>query len=119
MAIKDSGKVTITLDRTTVAMLREKKEGLETWDELMRRLGERRRSGIECVICGAFLEMEDKDKSPNTLAKENGWQSIYSARVIVNREEMETKVELGYLCQSCWKRHGEEMNEVEEGDRKK
>lgn len=101
MAIKNSASVTITLERTTVAILRSKKRGLETWDKLMLRLSSRRTFGIECVICGAFLEMDDKDKTPNMLAKENGWQKVYSGVVHVGGEEMARQIELGYICPLC------------------
>jgi hypothetical protein len=57
MATKESGNVTVTLARTTVAMLRAKKKDLETWDDLMRRLYARQRKyGIECTLCGKFIE---------------------------------------------------------------
>lgn len=101
MAIKNSDKVTITLERTTVAMLRSKKKGLETWNELMLRLGNRRQFGLECAICGAFLEFENMDKTLNTIAKENGWQKMYSQIVHVDGEEIARQVELGYICPSC------------------
>lgn len=101
MAVKDSGKVTITLDRTTVTKLRAQKKGMETWDGLMQRLGERRRYGLECIICGTFQEGEDKDKSPNMLAKEHGWRMIYSGAVYIGRGGIATQVELGYICPSC------------------
>lgn len=93
--------MTITLNRTTVAMLRSKKKGLETWNDLMLRLGNRRQFGLECVICGRFLELEDKDKTPNILAKENGWQKMYSGVVHIGGEEIARQVELGYICPSC------------------
>jgi hypothetical protein len=102
MATKESGNVTITLARTTVAMLRAKKKGLETWDELMHRLYARQRKyGIECTICGKFVEAENMDTSPNMLAKEQGWQPLYSGRVDVESGEIKTTVGLGYICPSC------------------
>ncbi len=102
MAIKGSGNVTITLARTTVAMLRAKKKDLETWDGLMHRLYARQRKyGIECTLCGKFIEAENMDKSPNALAKEYGWQPLYSGRVEVATGEIETTVKLGYICPSC------------------
>jgi hypothetical protein len=99
--MKGSASVTITLDRTTVAMLRTKKKGLETWDALMQRLGGWRRYGLECTICGAFLEIGNMDKTPNMVAKENGWQKVYSNVVHVDGEEIARQVELGYICPSC------------------
>lgn len=102
MAKKDSGNVTVTLARTTVAMLRAKKKGLETWDELMHRLYARQRKyGIECIICGKFVEAENMDTSPNMLAKEQGWQPLYSGRVDVEPGKIKTTVGLGYICPSC------------------
>jgi hypothetical protein len=103
MATKESGNVTITLARTTVAMLRAKKKDLETWDGLMHRLYARQRKyGIECTICGKFIETENMDTSPNMLAKEQGWQPLYSGRVEeVATGEIKTTVELGYICPSC------------------
>lgn len=101
MTIKNSPNVTITLARTTVAMLRAKKRGLETWDELMRRLGSKRRCGIECLICGVVVETTDAEVSPSMLAKTNGWRGVYSRKVTVDNMNIKTMVELGYICPSC------------------
>jgi predicted CopG family antitoxin len=101
MAIKDSGKVTITLDREIVTMLRAKKKGMETWNDLMWRLGDRRRCGIECAMCGKFIGTTDMSISPEKLAKENGWRELYTGRVQLDRGGVKTKVELGYVCPSC------------------
>jgi hypothetical protein len=100
MAIKGSAKVTVTLDRSTVDMLRKKK-GSETWDELMLRLAKRQRYGIECTICGKFVEAKNMDISPNMLAKEQGWQPLYSGRVEETTGELKRRVERGYICPSC------------------
>ena len=110
MAIKESGKVTITLARTTVAMLRAKKKDLETWDELMQRLGRTRKWGIECIICGAIIEMTEANMSPAMLAKANGWREVYSGRVRLEDSEIKTDVELGYMCKHC----GEENRQRDE-----
>jgi DNA-directed RNA polymerase subunit RPC12/RpoP len=110
MAIKGSGKVTITLDRKTVAMLRAKKKGLETWDELMQRLGRKRKWGIECIICGATIEMTEANISPAILAKANGWREVYSGRVRLEDTGIKTDVELGYMCKHC----GEENRQRDE-----
>ena len=101
MAKKDTGKITITLDKTVVKMLREKKEGVETWNDLLIRLAGRSRCGIECLICGAFLENEDMNQSPNKLAETNVWRIIYSGRVEQDGDELRTKVKLGYMCRNC------------------
>jgi len=103
MAKKDTGKVTITLDRSIVKMLREKKEGIETWNDLLIRLAGRSRCGIECLICGAFLENSDLNQSPNKLAETNGWRVVYSGRVELDGDEIKTKVKLGYMCRNCWR----------------
>ncbi len=92
MAIKGSGNVTVTLARTTVAMLRAKKKDLETWDDLMLRLARRRRCSIECAICGTLLETRDPHVSPSVLAEINGWREVSCD---------DEKVKLGYVCASC------------------
>jgi hypothetical protein len=104
MAKKDSGNVTITLDRTTVAMLRAKKKDLETWDEMMCRLGRRCQCGIECIACGKLVESADGNMSPNMLAKEYGWESMYSGKTALGGKVV-SRVKLGYMCYNCWKSH--------------
>ena len=101
MAKKDTGKITITLDKTVVKMLRAKKEGVETWNNLLIRLAGRSRCGIECLICGAFLENEDMSQSPNELAEKNEWRIVYSGKVELDGDEIKTKVKLGYMCRNC------------------
>jgi len=102
MALKGSGNVTITLDRKTVEMLRAKKRGLETWDELMCRLGERPQCGIECVICHKWLDTDDPEMSRNDLARANGWARIYIGRVKVEvGEGIVTNGGIGIACAEC------------------
>ena len=106
MATKDSGNVTITLNRTTVEMLRAKKKDLETWDELMLRLGRKRQFEIECVFCGAVIKTKNVNTTEVALAGEYGWKMMYSGRVdLIEQDEIETTVELGYVCPECGARH--------------
>jgi DNA-directed RNA polymerase subunit RPC12/RpoP len=95
-------------------MLRAKKKGLETWDELMCRLGRRRRYEIECTMCGKFIGTTDMSISPEKLAKENGWRELYTGKVQLDRDGVKTKVELGYVCCDCWEEYEEERGEIEE-----
>ena len=90
MAIKGIGKVTVTFDRSTVEQLRARK-GSETWDEMLLRLARRQRCGIECVICGKWIETTDAHVSPSVLAEMNGWREV----------SCEGEVKLGYVCPNC------------------
>lgn len=102
MAKKNSGNVTITLNRTTVEMLRAKKKGMETWDELMLRLGQRREFELECAFCGTVIKTKDVYTTEAALAKEYGWEMMYSGRVdLRDGRGIETTVELGYVCSRC------------------
>lgn len=102
MAIKDSGKVTVTLNRTTVEKLRAEK-GVEAWDAFMLDLIENRKQGVRarCIICDAFIQTTDVNISPSELAKRRGWEEMYSGRVYLNRDGVRTKVELGFICDKC------------------
>jgi len=91
MPVKGIGKVTITLDRATVKMLRSKKDDLETWDELMERLARRKRCGIECIMCGKWIETNDIHVSPSVLAEMNGWHEVC----------FKDGGELGFVCPNC------------------
>ncbi|AJP62031.1 hypothetical protein [ANMV-1 virus] len=96
MTLKGSDNVTITLARTTVAMLRAKKEDLETWDELMLKLGRRQCLEITCAFCGAIIGTGDTNTTLDMLANLNGWDIVYSSREAV----------LGYMCPACAELHG-------------
>lgn len=100
MAIRDSSKITITLDRTTVAILREKKRGM-AWDAYMHSLLrlESQGSRAECMRCGKVLESDDISKSPKALAKENGWIEITAS----GRENV-----IGFVCPNCLSKLGKE-----------
>ena len=82
--------MTITLEQTTVKILRAKK-GSETWDELMLRLIRRGRCGIECLICERWIETEDVHVSPSVLAEMSGWDEVATSG----------DVKLGYVCTHC------------------
>ncbi|MBE9592571.1 MAG: hypothetical protein IMF19_03745 [Proteobacteria bacterium] len=112
MAIKDSGKVTITLDRTTVEKLRSEKGGM-AWDAFMLDLIEWMKQGVRarCVVCRKGVGSVDVDLSPSMLAKRLGWREV-SVR---GRPDS-----IGFLCDKC----GLEMEKMEEkgeieGDKKK
>jgi predicted RNA-binding Zn-ribbon protein involved in translation (DUF1610 family) len=100
MPIKGTSKITITLDRTTVAILREKKRGV-AWDAFMRSLIRLKSQGAraECMMCGNVLETEDLNKSPKALAEENGWTEIE----IKGRGSA-----IGFACPSCLSKLGTE-----------
>ena len=101
MTKKGSDAITITLKKDTVRMLREKKGGSEKWDELIRRLARRKNCGLECAMCGAWLETDEMDISLDDLAGRHGWTGVYSAGEIVNRKMIEPGRKLGYVCQKC------------------
>lgn len=77
MAIKDSGKVTVTFNRTTVEKLRSEKGG-KAWDAFMLDLAESRKQGvrIKCVVCRRILESGDIDLTSRAFAKRFGWEEV-------------------------------------------
>jgi hypothetical protein len=83
-------KRTLTLKRATVEELKTKKRA-ETWDELLLRLARRQRCGIECMICGKWIETTDAHVSPSVLAEMNKWREV----------SCEGEVKLGYVCPNC------------------
>ena len=102
MSLKDTDTVTVTLKKDTVKMLRVKKRGLETWDELMCRLGERPRCGIECLVCNKLIRTDDPGMSRNDLAEANGWEPLYVGGVeLVAGEGIVTTGEIGFACAEC------------------
>ncbi|MEA1957575.1 MAG: hypothetical protein U9N01_04390 [Euryarchaeota archaeon] len=89
--------VTVTLDRTTVEMLRSQKRGLETWDNLMLRLGMRKKGWqLECKICGAIIETTDEEMSPAELARTHWWAKLYT-----NVCGEYADIPLGFICKRC------------------
>lgn len=93
MAIKGTGKVTITLDRTTVKKLREEK-GVNAWDAFMLNLLEGIGQGvrIRCIICRRMFRSGDIDLSPSALAKQLGWNEVSI------RDKPGT---IGFVCDEC------------------
>ena len=93
MAIKDSGKVTITLDRTTVEKLRNEKGGM-AWDAFMLNLIGCMTQGvrIKCITCKRMFRSGDIDLSPSVLAKRLGWKEVSI------RDKPGT---IGFLCDKC------------------
>jgi hypothetical protein len=93
MAIKGSGKVTITLDRTTVEKLREEKGG-KAWEAFMLNLIEGTKQGVRarCVACREVVESTNIDTSLRILARSNGWKEI-SVRGRLNS--------IGFMCDKC------------------
>ena len=87
---RQEGKVTVTLERTIVETLRARK-GSETWGEFFLRLAKRQRCGIECIICGRWIETTDAHVSPSVLAEMKGWQEVAT----------KGEVKLGYVCPDC------------------
>ena len=84
------GKANLTLEQKTVEMLRANK-GSETWDGMLLRLSRRARCGIECVICGTWVETTNIHVSPSVLAEMNGWQEVI----------LKDGHKLGFVCRSC------------------
>jgi hypothetical protein len=93
MAIKDSGKVTVTLNRTTVEKLRSEKGGM-AWDAFMLDLVRGMKQGVKarCVICRKVVESGDVDLTASMLVKKLGWKEI-SVRGRLNS--------IGFLCDKC------------------
>ena len=93
MAIKDSGKVTITLDRTTVKKLRSEKGGM-AWDVFMLDLIGCMKQGVtaRCVVCRKVAGSTDIDLSSSLLAKRLGWKEIS----IRGRPGT-----IGFVCDKC------------------
>ncbi len=93
MPIKNSGKVTITLDRTTVEKLRNEKGG-KAWDAFMLALIEGMKQGVRarCITCGRIFRSTDIDLSPSELAKRLGWKEV----LIKGKPES-----IGFVCDKC------------------
>lgn len=104
MAIKESDKITITLNRTTVKKLREEKGGI-AWDAFMLHLIEGVKQGVKarCVVCRKVVGSTDIDLTASTLAKRLGWKEI----LIGGKPKS-----IGFLCDKC----SLEMEEAGEGD---
>jgi hypothetical protein len=93
MAIKGSGKVTVTFDRTTVEKLREEKGGI-AWDPFMLDLIGSRKQGVRarCMLCRKVVESEDIDLTASMLAKKRGWKEISVKGRLSS---------IGFLCDKC------------------
>jgi hypothetical protein len=93
MAIKGSGKVTVTLNRTTVEKLREEKRGT-TWDAFVLDLIGYMKQGVaaRCMVCRKVARSTDIDFTPSLLAKKLGWKEI-SVR---GRPGF-----IGFVCDKC------------------
>jgi hypothetical protein len=91
MTKSGTDKITITLNRTTVKLLRRRKRGTP-WDAYLLK-ATNRKCGIECMNCGRWLEANRTDISQDTLARDNGWKTL--------KEYGEDVV--GFLCDECTK----------------
>lgn len=93
MAIKGSGKVTVTFNRTTVEKLRSEKGGM-AWDAFMLDLIEGMKQGVRarCVVCRKVVESEDVDLTASMMVKKLGWREI-SINGGVNF--------IGFMCNKC------------------
>lgn len=91
MTKSGTDKITITLNRTTVKLLRRRKRGT-AWDAYLLD-ATNRKCGIECMGCGRWLESQRTDISQDTLARYNGWKpmAIYGEKTV------------GFLCDECTK----------------
>jgi hypothetical protein len=94
MAKRGNKKITITLNRTTVDILRRRKRGAQ-WDAYLLD-ATNRKCGIKCMNCGRWLEAQRTDISPNTLAKYNDWKrmAIYGDKTV------------GFMCAECVENEG-------------
>ncbi|MBE9594635.1 MAG: hypothetical protein IMF19_14280 [Proteobacteria bacterium] len=95
MAIKDSAKVTVTLDRTTVEKLRSEKGGM-AWDAFMLDLIGCKNQGVtaKCVACRKVVGSTDIDLSPSALTKKLGWEEV----LIKGEPGIKS---IGFLCNKC------------------
>lgn len=91
MAIKGTDKITITLNRTTVKTLRQRKRGAR-WDAYLLD-ATNRKCGVECMNCGGWLEAGRTDISQDTLARDNGWKTLKDY----------DDATVGFLCDECAK----------------
>jgi hypothetical protein len=93
MAIQDSGKVTVTLNRTTVEKLRSEKGGI-AWDAFMLDLIEGMKQGVRarCVVCRKVVESGDVDLTASMMVKKLGWREI-SINGGLNI--------IGFICDKC------------------
>lgn len=91
MTKSGNDKITITLNRTTVDVLRRRKRSTP-WDAYLLKATDRK-CGIECMNCGRWLEAQRTDLSQDTLARDNGWKPmvIYGEKTV------------GFLCDECAK----------------
>jgi transcription elongation factor Elf1 len=94
MAKSGNKKITITLNQTTVDVLRRRKRGT-SWDVYLLK-ATNRKCGIECMNCGKWIEAQRTDISQDTLAKYNGWKPM----VIYGEETV------GFLCDECMGNEG-------------
>jgi hypothetical protein len=87
MAIKDSGKVTVTFNRTTVEKLREEKGGM-AWDDFMLNLIGSRKTGVRarCILCRKVVESGDVDLTASMLVKKLGWKEISVRGCVISVE---------------------------------
>lgn len=93
MANKGSGRVTLTLYRTTVEKLRDTKGG-KAWDAFLLELIGSMKQGVRvrCVVCRKVVESDDIDLSVSMLVKKLGWREI-SANGGLNI--------IGFICDKC------------------
>lgn len=91
MAKSGNEKITITLNRTTVKTLRQRKRGAH-WDAYLLE-ATNRKCGVGCIECGKWIESHNTDISPDTLARYHGWRSL--------KENGGATV--GFLCEECAK----------------
>ena len=93
MAIKGTGKVTVTFNRTTVEKVRAEKGG-KAWDTFMLALIGSMKQGVRarCVVCRKVIESTDIDLSPSLLAKRLGWKEML-VRGGPGR--------IGFVCNKC------------------
>jgi hypothetical protein len=100
MAKSGNKKITITLNRTTVDVLRRRKRDT-AWDVYLLE-ATNRKCGIECMGCGRWLEAHRTDISQDTLARDNGWK-----RMIIYEDERRMEIDgedtVGFMCDECAK----------------
>jgi hypothetical protein len=94
MAKSGNKKITITLNRTTVDVLRRRKRD-SSWDAYLLE-ATNRKCGIGCMNCGRWLEAQRTDISQDTLARDNGWKSL----------KIYGEKRVGFMCDDCAENKG-------------
>lgn len=104
MALEDTNKVTVTLQRATVKELRSAKGNL-TWDKHLLTLLRRNRQGsqVRCMMCGREEGTGDIRQSAVDLAEGLNWEPVKMDEAII-----------GFVCDACTVRAKESRLDIAE-----